>query len=135
MRNVVETCKGICSCNLVYNFLTQLLPLQNSVFVVLFSNAFQHVNEAFPKGSFYNEIVPLLVIFKLLYSYYRGVNTCFHSCRYQIKNFSLVSHSCRSCSTLVALVLHSCRTCLTRVALLSFVSHSRRSCSTRASRV
>ena len=40
-----------CSYNLVYNFLMYLLSLKSSVFVVDFSNAFWHGNEAFPKGS------------------------------------------------------------------------------------
>ena len=120
--------QSICSYNLVYNFLIQLLPLKSSVFVVHFSNVFWHGNEAFPKVSFQNEIVPLLVIFHLPYSKYRGVKICFYSCRYQNQNFSLVSHSCRSGSTHVArvsLVLHSYRQCRTRVAL---VSHSCCSC-------
>ena len=125
MRNYAGTCKGICSYNLVYNFLIQLLPLKSSVFVVHFSNAFWHGNEAFPKVSFQNEIVPLLVIFHLPYSKYRGVKICFYSCRYQNQNFSLVSHSCRSCNTRVALASHlccSCRQCRIRVALMWLVS-------------
>ena len=116
--------QSICSYNLVYNFLIQLLPLKSSVFVVHFSNAFWHGNEAFPKVSFQNEIVPLLVIFHLPYSKYRGVKICFYSCRYQNQNFSLVLHSRRSCSTcvtLVSFVQHSCCTC---VALVLLVSHS-----------
>ena len=138
MRNYAGTCKGICSYNLVYNFLIQLLPLQSSVFVVHFSNAFWHGNKAFPKVSCQNEIVPLLVIIHLPYSKYRGAKICFYSCRYQNQNFSLVSHSCRLCSTRVALVSfvqHSCRTCHSRVARcctcvasVAFVSHSCRSC-------
>ena len=40
MRNYAETCKRTCSYNLEYNFLTQLLPLQSSIFVMHFSNAF-----------------------------------------------------------------------------------------------
>ena len=117
--------QSICSYNLVYNFLIQLLPLKSSVFVVHFSNAFWHGNEAFPKVSSQNEIVPLLVIFHLPYSKYRGVKICFYLCRYQNQNFSLVSHSRRSCSTrvsLVSFVQHSCCTC---VALVSLVSGSR----------
>ena len=35
------------SYNLVYNFLIYLLPLKSSVFVVHFSHAFWHRNEAF----------------------------------------------------------------------------------------
>ena len=113
-----------CSKNLVYNFLIYILPLKSSVFVGHFSNAFWHGNEAFPKGSSQNEIVPLLVVFHLPYSKYKGVKICFYSCRYQNQNFSLVSHSCRS----LALVSHSCCSCLTRVALVSLVSHSCCSC-------
>ena len=40
MRNYVGTCKCICSFNLVYKVLIELFPLQNSVFVVYFSNIF-----------------------------------------------------------------------------------------------
>ena len=40
MRNCAGTCKGICSYDLVYNFLIYLLPLQSPVFVLHFSNAF-----------------------------------------------------------------------------------------------
>ena len=132
MRNYAGTCKGICSYNLVYNFLIQLLPLKNSVFVVHFSNAFSYGEEAFPKVSSQNEIVPLLVIFHLPYSKYRDVKICFYSCRYQNQKFSLVSHSCRLCSTRVALVSHSCYSCITRVALVLIVSHS---CVIRVDRV
>ena len=128
MRNYAGTCKSICSYNLVHNFLIQLLPLKSSVFVVHFSNAFQHGNEAFPEVSFQNEIVSLLVIFHLPYSKYRGVKICFCSCCYQNQNFSLVSHSCRSCSTHVVLMLHLCRTRVARSALVSLVSHSCCSC-------
>ena len=142
MRNYAGTCKGICSYNLVYNFLMQLFPLKSLVFVVHFLNAFWHGNETFPKGSSQYEIVPLLVVFHLPYSKYKGVKICFYSCRYQNQSFSLMSHSCRSCSTrvvLVSFVQHSCRTCValvllvshsccTRVAFVLLVSHSCRSC-------
>ena len=40
---------------------------------------------------------------------------CFHLCRYQNQNFSLVSHLCHLCSTCVAPVLHSCHSCLALV--------------------
>ena len=52
MLNYVGKCKDICSCNLVYNVLIELLPLQSSVFLVDFSNPFWHENENFPKDSF-----------------------------------------------------------------------------------
>ena len=121
----------------------QLFPLKSLVFVVHFLNAFWHGNETFPKGSSQYEIVPLLVVFHLPYSKYKGVKICFYSCRYQNQNFSLVSHSCRLCITrvaLVPLVQHSCHTsvalvshsCLTRVSLVSLVSQS---CCIRAARV
>ena len=125
MCNYAGTFKGICSYNLVYNVLIQLLPLKCLVFVVHFLNAFWHGNEAFPKDSPQNEIVPLLVVFHLPYNKYKGVKICFSQCLYQNQNFSLVSHSCRSCSTHVArVVLHSGRSCLTRVAIMLLVSHS-----------
>ena len=120
MRNYAGTCKGICSYNLVYNFLIQLLSLKSLVFVLHFLNAFWHGNETFPKGSSQNEFVPLLVVFHLPYNKYKGVKICFYPCRYKNQSFPLVSHSCRSCSTCIAL----CRSCRTRVALVSLVSHS-----------
>ena len=85
-----------------------------------FLNAFWHGNEKFPKGSSWNEITPLFVVFHLPYSKYKGVKM-FCSYRYQNQNFSLVSHSCRSCSTCVAVVSfvqHSCCTCLALVLLV-----------------
>ena len=83
-----------CSYNLVYNFLIYLLPLKSSVFVVHFSNAFWHGNEAFPKGSSQNEIVSLLVIFLFPYSKYRKCENM----------FLLVSLSKSKFLTLVALL-------------------------------
>ena len=65
--------------------------------MVHFLNAFCYGNEAFPKGSSYNETVSLLVVFHLPYSKYKVVKICFYLCQNQ--NFSLVSPSCRSCST------------------------------------
>ena len=62
MRNYAGTREGICSHSLVYNFLILLLRLQSSVFVAHFSNAFTRGNDAFPKVSSQNEVVPLLVI-------------------------------------------------------------------------
>ena len=115
------TSKGICSCNLVYNFLIQLLSLKSSVFAVHFSNALWYENEAFPKCSSQNEIVSLHVTFLLPYSEYRGVKICFYSCHYQNQIFPLVSHSCLSCSTRVISVSHLC---CTRVARVGRVWHS-----------
>ena len=65
MRNYKETCKGICGYNLVHNFFVYFLPLKSSLFVVHFSNAFQHGKEALPKHGSQTKIVPLLVIFDL----------------------------------------------------------------------
>ena len=42
MRNYVRTCEGICSYNLVYNFLIELLQLQSPVFVVHFHMGTRH---------------------------------------------------------------------------------------------
>ena len=103
------------------NVLMQLFPLKRLVFVVHFLNAFWHGKETFPKSNSQNEIVPLLIVFHLPYSKYKGVKICFYLCRYQNQNFSLVLHSCHSCSTRVALVSHSCRQCSTCVALLLLV--------------
>ena len=107
-----------CSYNLVYDFLIYLLPLESLVFVVHFSNALWHRNEAFPKSSSQNQIVPLIVIFHLPCSKYRGVKICFYLRRYQKQIFSLVSRQCRSCSTrvsLLSLVSHLCHSCLALV--------------------
>ena len=51
MRKYAGTFKGSCSDNLVYNFLMLLLPLQSSVFVLHFQNAFWNGNKAFLKVS------------------------------------------------------------------------------------
>ena len=120
MRNYAGICKGICSYNLVYQCLIQLLPLQSSVFLVQFSNAFWYGNLTFPKSSSQNEIVPPLVIFQ-----YKDVKICLHLCRYQNQYFSLVSHACRSCSTRVALMSFVQHSCLTHVALVPLVSSTR----------
>ena len=114
-----------CSYNQVYNFLIYLLPLKSSVFVVHFSNAIWDGNKAFSKGSSQNEIVPLLVIFHLPCSKYKGVKICFYSCSYQNQNFSFGQHSCCLCSTCVALVpfvQHSCCSRCIRVARVALVS-------------
>ena len=133
VRNHARTCKDICSCNLVCNFLIQLLPLKRLVFVVRFLNAFWHGNETFPKDSSQYEFVPVLVVFHVSYSKYKGVKICFYPCVIKIKIFhsrctrvvcvALVSHSCRLCLTRAALVFvqHLCRT---RVACVSLVLHS-----------
>ena len=113
MPKHTETRNGTCSYNLVYNFLIYLFPLQISVFVVHFPNAIWHDNETFQKVSSKNEIVPLLLIFHLLQSYYRGAKICFDLCCYQNQNFLLVSNWCRKV----------CRSLLTRVAVVSLVSH------------
>ena len=133
MRNYAGTCKGICSYNLVYNFLIQLLPLKSSVALFKPILAWER---GISKRQFLNEIVPLLVIFDVSYSKYVVI---------KIKTFSLLPHSCRSCITRVALasfLQHSCLTCVahvslvshsrptnvTRVAFVSLVSHQCRSC-------
>ena len=104
MRNYAGMCQGICSHKLVCDFLLQLLSFQSSVFVVHFSNAFWHGNNAFPK------VVLGMKLFLSLQSF-----TChivnigvskyvFTFVVIRTKNFSLVSHSRRSCSTRVAVV-------------------------------
>ena len=139
------TCKGICTYNLVYIQLIQLLPLKNLVFAVHFLNTFWHGNETFPKGSSQNEIVPLLVFFHLPYSKYKGVKIFLsvplskseffiraalvsfvqYSCRTRV---ALVSHLCHTRIARVSLVSHSCRQFCTRVTFVSLVSHSCRTC-------
>ena len=73
MRNNAETCQGICGYSLVHNIFVYLLPSKRSVFVVHCSNAFYHGKEAFPKHGSLTKIVPLLVIFHLIYSLYVGI--------------------------------------------------------------
>ena len=134
MRNCARTCKGICSYSLVYKFLIQLLPLKSSVVVVHLSNAFQPGNEAFPKVSSQNEFIPLLLIFHMPCSKYRGVKMFLlvslskSKCFTRVALVSFVQHSCRTRVVCVALVSHSCLSCLTRVASVALVLHSCRSC-------
>ena len=112
--------------------------MQLLVFVVHFLNAFWHGKETFPKSSSQNEIVPLLIVFHLPYSKYKGVKMFLLVSLSKSKFFtraalvSLVQHSCYICVTLVSLVSHSC---CTRVASVTFVLHSCCSCRTRAARV
>ena len=117
-------CKGICSYNLVYNFLMQLFPLKSLVFVVHFLNAFWHGKETFTKSNSQNGFFFLLIVFHLPYSKYKGVKIYFYSCRYENQNFSLVSHSCCSCSTRVAPVSFMQHSCCPRVISVAFVLHS-----------
>ena len=112
MRNYAGSRKGICSYNLMQNFLVQLLRLKSSVFMVIFLNAFWYGNEVIPKGSSQNEVVPLLIVFHLPYSKHWGV-----------KKLLLVSPLKSKIFTCVALVSNSCRSYSTHVALISFVQH------------
>ena len=135
LHNYAETCKGVWSSGLWYNFLIQLSTLKSLVFVVHCLNAFWHGNETFPKGSSQNEIVPLLVVFHLPYSKYNGVKICLYLCRYQNQKSSLVSfvqHSCRTRVVSVALLSHLF---CTRVTGVSLMLHSCRSCCTCIARV
>ena len=91
MCDYAETCKRICNYNLAYNFVRELLPLKSAGFLCYIFQ--RHGNETFPKGSSENEIVPLLVIFHLPCSSYRGV-----------KRFLLLSLSKSKIFTGVALV-------------------------------
>ena len=109
----------------------KILPLKSSVFVVHFSNIIWHGNKALTKGISKNEFAPLLLIFHLQYSKYRGVKICFYLCRYQNQSAPVVLHLCvvvlhfyLSCSIRIALVLHSCCSCLTHVVCLALVLHS-----------
>ena len=113
----------------------QFFSLKSLVFVMHFLNTFLHGNETFPKDSSQNEIFPLLVVFHLPYSKYKGVKICFYSCRYQNQKFLLVSHSCRLCNTRVALVSlaqHSRCQCCIRVTFVSLVSDTCAASQTRS---
>ena len=124
----------------------KILPLKSSVFVVHFSNVIWHGNEALTKGISKNEFVPLLLIFHLQYSKYRGVKICFYLCHYQNQSAPIVLHLCvvhvvlvlhsyLSCSIRIALVLHSCCSCLTHVVCVALVLHSSCTRVTRGNRV
>ena len=125
VRNYSGICKGICSFDLVYNLLTQHFPLKSLVFVVHFLNAFWHGKETFSKSSSQHEIVPLVIVFHLPYSKYKGVKNVFtrvvikikifHSCGTRVVRVALVLHLCHIHVSSVAHVLHSCRRCGTRV--------------------
>ena len=100
----------------------QLLPLKSLVFVAHFLNAFWYRNKPFPKGSSQNEIVcPLLAVFHLPYSKYKGVKMFLLVSLSKSKFFTrvalvwFVQHSCRTYITLMFLVLHSCRIRVVRV--------------------
>ena len=92
--------------------------------MVHFLNAFWHGKETFPKSNSYNESAPLLIVFYLPYSKYKGMKYVFIRVVIKIKIF----HSCRTRVVRVALVLHLCRSRRTRVTFVSLVSHSCRSC-------
>ena len=104
--------KGICSYNLVYNFLIYLLSLQDSVCVVPFSNAFWHGNKAFAKGSSQNEIVPLLIIFQyikiiIIYSIYILYIHSIYIFTLAVTKIKIF-HSCHTRVTFVSLVFDTC---------------------------
>ena len=137
-----------CSYNIVYNFLIYLWPLKSSVFVVQFQNAFWHRNNAFSKGRFQNEMVPLLIIFHLPYSKQGCENMLLlvsllkskfftrlalmlfvqHSCCTHVVRVALALHLCHTCVACVSLVLHSFCSCCSRVTFMSLLSHLCRSC-------
>ena len=129
MRNYAGTREGICSHSLVYNFLILLLRLQSSVFVAHFSNAFTRGNDAFPKVSSQNEVVPLLVILSHIANRQECENVftlvtlftlikikIFHLCRTRVIYVALVSFVLRSRCARVALALYLCRSCRASVA-------------------
>ena len=100
MRNYAGTRKGICSYNLVYNVLIQLLPLKIPFFLQHFSNSFQHRNEAFLKVVMTMRLflsLSLLVIFNLPYSNIGMRKYIFNRVVIKIKSFftrvALVSQS------------------------------------------
>ena len=108
-----------CIFNLGYNFLIQLLPLQSSVFVVHFPNAFWHWNKAFPKGSSQNKSSPRNLFFtmwliqkcKNMFSFVSLTKSKFFTC---IALVSFVQHLHRTLVALVSFLLHLCRTCSVR---------------------
>ena len=103
----------------------QLLPLQSSVFMMHFSNAFWNGNEAFPKVISQNIIAPLHVIFHYIFTCVIIKIKTFCSCRTCIVGVARVLHSCRLCSTRVTLVSHFCCSYLICVAFVSLVSGTR----------
>ena len=117
MRNYAGTCNGICSYNLVHNFLIQLLSLMH------FSKAFSQGNKAFLKVSSQNEIVPLLVIFHCylvnIFLLLPLEKAKFFTC---VSLVSFLQYSCGAHVVLVALVSHLCCTRAASVALVWLVS-------------
>ena len=128
MLNYTGKCKDICSCNLVYNVLIELLLLQSSVFLVDFSNPFWHANENFPKDSLQNETVPFLFnllffiqligVRKYVFTRVLVKTKLSHSCHTRVALVSFLQQQC-------AVMSHLCRSCLTCVSIMSLVSDTR----------
>ena len=138
-----ERAMGICSYNLVYNFTIQLIAYSYIAFAIKkfsFCGAlFKRIlgwERGISKRQFI-EVVPLLVVFHLTFSKYKGVKMFLLMTLSKSKFFtrvalvSFVQHSCRSWSTRVALVSHLCRSCFTRIASVALVLHLCHSCRTR----
>ena len=142
MCNYERTCKDICNCNLVCNYLICLLPLQSSVSLVTFQMHFGI------EKSFFQKLVRRMKLFlSLQFSICHianiGCENMFSLVLLSKSKFFtrialvlLVQHSCCTC---IALVQHSCRTCIalmllmshlccTHVELVSFALHTHRSC-------
>ena len=117
---------------LVCNFLIWLWPLESSIFVVHFSNAFWYGKEAFPKGSSCCSPCSLPFVIQLIQGYENIFSLVSLSKLKFLTRVAVVSFVQRGCRICVALMLHSCCLCLTRVALVSFVLHL---CRTRVGRV
>ena len=124
MLNYEGTCKGVCSYNLVYNFLIQLLPLRSSVFVVHFSNAFWHGN----KTKKLPLKIKLFLFLQSFISYIANIITVWKYVSTGVIIKTKIFHLCHTCAVLVAFVSHLLNT---RVTHVSIVSLSCCSCCTR----
>lgn len=125
MCNYAGMCKCICSYNLVFNVLIQLLPLRSSVFVMQFSNIFWHRNEALLRIKLFVSLQSFIC-----HTANIDVRKCFYFCHYQNQIHAalvlFVQHSChtcvKTCVACVTLVL-SCCTHLTLVLHLCCLCH------------
>ena len=120
MCNYAGMCKCICSYNLVFNVLIQLLPLRTSVFVTQFSNIFWHRNEAFPKSSSQNKIVSLCNLSFAI----QPILMCESVFTFVIIKIKFMPHSCCSFSTRVTLVSKLVLPVLHCVVHVAPISHS-----------
>ena len=122
MRNYAGTCKGICSYNLVYNFLIQLLPLKSSLFVVHFSNAFWHgISKAVCRMKLFLSLQSSTCHIQGCENMFLLVSLSKSKFFTRVVLVSFVQHSYCTCAALVSIVSQSRCLCCVRVACVSLV--------------